>query len=134
MDSPLEIIDAFIDGQRVETAALKNALASIEGRDYFVDAWLLREAVQEGQVASQPSATPQTRGARQWLVAAAVIGGLTTGFGVGYLTGVPSGSPTAPTAPAVTAEVTPTPAFPVPAPTRVIQLEFSGSSKPTGGN
>jgi hypothetical protein len=38
-----EVIAAFLDGERVDPAALKHALASAEGRDYFVDILALRE-------------------------------------------------------------------------------------------
>jgi hypothetical protein len=49
VSSELEIIDAFIDGQRVDGAAIKRALADPEGRAYLVDAWLLREGDSGGR-------------------------------------------------------------------------------------
>ena len=43
-ENPLEVIDAFVDGERVDATRFKAALADAEGRDYLVDAWMLREA------------------------------------------------------------------------------------------
>ena len=57
-DVPLEVIDAFMDGERVDADALKAALADSSGRDYLVDAWLLREAVQAEPVSEHKSAPP----------------------------------------------------------------------------
>jgi hypothetical protein len=42
MDS-FEVIAMFLDGERVDPAALKDALASDEGRQYLVDVVALRE-------------------------------------------------------------------------------------------
>src|SRR5688572_14990275 len=124
MNPKLEIIDALIDGEPVDAGALRDALAESSGRDYLVDAWLLREAVQEDH-APAPALTclRQARPDRRWLVAAALAGGLVVGFGLGFVTGEPTMTPPAST-PAVTAIDAPTSAFPVPAPTRVIQIEF----------
>lgn len=138
--APLEIIDAFIDGERVDTDALKAALADSDGRDYLVDAWLLREAAQAdpargmnaaaAPAVSRPNRTP-------WLVAAAFAAALGGGYaiGVNINRGAPvSGNGTAPaetTSPIVSPSTGP---FPVPAPTRVIQLEFRSTSASSGGN
>ena len=75
MNPKLEIIDALIDGEPVDAGALRDALAESSGRDYLVDAWLLREAVQEDH-APAPALTclRQARPDRRWLVAAALAG------------------------------------------------------------
>jgi len=135
VNSELEIIDAFIDGQRVDGDALKRALADPEGRAYMVDAWLLREAIQEDETrasyAIAASASRFRKPAPRWLVAAAITGSLLGGYATGRLSGRPA--PLAVTPPATTVVAQPNPAFPVPAATRVIQLEFHASTT-TGGD
>jgi hypothetical protein len=135
VNSELEIIDAFIDGQRVDGDAIKRALADPEGRAYMIDAWLLREAMQENETGASHAVTPSaSRSAKQaprWLVAAAITGSLLGGYATGRFTGRPA--PVAVTPPATTVVAQPSPAFPVPAATRVIQLEFHASTT-TGGD
>lgn len=135
MSSELEIIDAFMDGQRVDADAIKRALADPEGRAYMVDAWLLREAVQEDEnrpssVATQ-SASRSPKSSQRWLVAAAITVSLLGGYATGRFTERQALSIVEP--PVTTAVVQPSPAFPVPAATRVIQLEFH-AAKTTGGD
>lgn len=77
MTDPYEVIAAFADGERVDPAALKQALSEPAGRDYLVDLLALREAV---QVTGPEYATvARVRRPRlRWLAAAAllvVIGG-----------------------------------------------------------
>ena len=129
VETSLQVIDAFIDGERVDANALKAALAEAAGRDYFVDVWLMRDAVQREGAAeaaapvSAPAVTPR-RDLRHWATAAAIAGALIGGYAIGYRS---SGGVTAPApvqTPAITASAPPATAFPVPAPTRVIQLEF----------
>ena len=143
-EASLEIIDAFIDGERVDTDALKDALATAAGRDYFVDVWQLREAVRadparETPVVTPPVAATKTRRTSPLWMAAAVATALIGGYAAGQTIGRgmaarevanPAISPVA---------VSPTPrgndgAFPVPAPTRVIQLEFHSTSATNGGD
>lgn len=137
MKSDLEIIDAFIDGERVDAGALKNALADPDGRAYLIDAWLLREAVRERE-GEAPStipvipATPSSRPGRRWLVAAAIAGSLVGGYALGNLTVTRPPSPVAST-PMVTAGTQPQQAYPVPAATRIIQLEFHNPPSTNGG-
>jgi len=135
VSSELEIIDAFIDGQRVDGDAIKRALADPEGRAYMIDAWLLREAIQEDETrASRAVTAPASRSAKpaqRWLVAAAITGSLLGGYATGRITGRPAPLVVAP--PATTVVAQPSPAFPVPAATRVIQLEFHVSTT-TGGD
>ena len=134
MNSEMEIIDAFIDGERVDSEAIKRALANPEGRAYLVDAWLLREAMQEDQARTLTAAPPRARSARpaqRWLIAAGIAAGLIGGYATGRTTGRSTQLPATP--PTTTAVVQPSPAFPVPAATRVIQLEFH-SPRTTGGD
>lgn len=132
VETSLQVIDAFIDGERVDPNALKVALAEPAGRDYFVDVWLMREAVHgEGAADATPwvmpvAVTPR-REPRRWMVAAAaaIAGALVGGYAIGYRTTGGVTSPPMPAqTPAITLSAPPPSAFPVPAPTRVIQLEF----------
>jgi len=130
-----EIIDAFVDGERVDTAALKAALAEPAGRDHLVNAWLLREGVQDMMALDAPAdAMPAAvRSARpwSWTMAAAAVLCVAAGFAVGRFVALPLAPSPAPS-PIVSA--VPTPAsggFPAPAPTRVIQMDMS--SRDAGG-
>lgn len=150
MDERFEIIDAFVDGERVDPAALKLALAESDGRDYLVDAWLIRETVQE-EIAAEavtPAAPVSAPAARRvpWLIAVAAAIVCLIG---GYLMGArlereasPAGAPatniaTAPASTPSVVEVTPRPevltSFPVPQPTRVIRLEMGANWKESSG-
>jgi len=132
MESRFEILDAFVDGERVDAAALKRALAEADGRDYLVDAWLLREGVQEDMTieAAMPPATNRPRAVRTWLFAAAVLVALAGGYAIGYrASGLwsPVTTPASPSNPATAASPPPavrTTSFPVPVPTKVIQVDF----------
>ena len=104
MGPVLDVIDAFVDGERVDPAALKRALAEPAGRDYFVDAWLLRGGVQDElgveEAGPAPAASnaadrrPAPRPARSWgLVLAASIACLAMGFGAGRWLAPSGGSP-----------------------------------------
>lgn len=135
-EQPLEVIDAFVDGERVDAAAMKAALADADGRDYFVDAWILRESVRIDRAADIPIALP-VRPARftPWLAAAVFAGAVGIGYAIGHLTsGVVPPAPGQAPGVAVTAAAPPAGAFPVPAATRVIQLEFRQSPTANGGD
>jgi len=139
MESRFEIIDAFMDGERVDAAALKRALAESEGRDYLVDAWLLREGIQE-DMALESAVAPQprrARGPRPWLLAAAMLLCVAGAYLIGYRTGgvlVPktaapvTGSAVAP----ANTSAPPAKSFPVPPATRTIQVDFAANG--SGGN
>ena len=141
-DVPLEVIDAFVDGERVDVDALKTALSDAAGRDYLVDVWLMREAVQsepskEAIVVAPPVTAQPRRMSPLWMAAAvatALIGGYAAGQTIGRNTVREVASPaTSPVA------VSPAPranegAFPMPMPTRVIQLEFHSTSAANGGD
>lgn len=139
MDSHLEVIDSFVDGERVDAASLKDALADAEGRDYFVDAWALRDAVQQDpDVMSgerRAGIVPARRATRWWMVAAALIAGIAGGYAAGYrslpVTPVPVANQ-----PTTTALARPDGrnVVPAPRPTRVIQVEFHPDTNGGGGN
>ena len=93
VETSLQVIDAFIDGERVDPNALKAALAESAGRDYFVDVWLMREAVHgEGAADATPPVAPAAvlprRQPRRWMMpaAAAIAGALIGGYAAGYRT------------------------------------------------
>jgi hypothetical protein len=140
VDSHLEVIDAFVDGERVDAESLKDALADSAGRDYFVDAWTLRDAVQHDPEITvpdrRPAATMRPRAAGKWMIAAGLVAGLAGGYLVGSQT-APSPSPASVSVTIPTNVARPAPtrdAFPAPAPTRVIQLEFRIDSSGNGGD
>ena len=56
MDQHLETIGAFFDGEHVDAAALKAALATEEGRAYLVELAAMREVVAMPAVAASPAA------------------------------------------------------------------------------
>jgi hypothetical protein len=136
MDASHEILDAFVDGEAVDPEALKRALSDPAGRDYLVDAWLLRGLVQD-EIASE-IAMPHTRasgGLRHWLIAASVAAVCLVG---GYLAGARYANvivprPSTPAAPPETVTAPASPSFPVPAATRVIRLDMDPNWKETGG-
>ena len=94
MTEQFHILDAFVDGESVDPSALRQALADEAGRDYLIDAWLLRDLVQE-ELADDEVATPARTAARtatpprrRWLAAAAVaVLCLTGGYFAGRMTG-----------------------------------------------
>jgi len=142
MESRFEIIDAFMDGERVDAAALKRALTEEAGRYYLVDAWLLREGVQEDMahdsVVLPAPAAVRARGVRPWLIAAAILLCLGGGYAVGYRAGnlwAPAGSPASLNKEVLTPQPAPAThktSFPAPVPTRVIQIDFNAT--PTAGS
>jgi hypothetical protein len=136
MDARCHVIDAFLDGDRIDADALKRALTEESCRDYLVDTLALREAI----VASGPTAREMPRWRPGWRrfgwPAAAVIllGSLAGGFAAGYRSaGALSAVPRAP-APIVAAPPVNSPSAPVaPKPTRVIRLEQGIDWKEIGG-
>ena len=139
MSANLEVIDAFVDGERVDPAVLKEALSEAAGRDYFVDLWALRDAMQQDRDVSADPRVPAFASwptSRRWLVAAALIVCVAGGYAAGTRSTF-----SAPDAPAPIAAAPPVGAatpvrgvFPAPQPTRVIQLEFHPDSARSGGN
>jgi hypothetical protein len=135
MNDRLEVIDAFVDGERVESAALKQALAEQPGRDYFVDAWLLREGVLD-ELAQEPVPQVRPRADRRWpmLAIAASLAGVMVGGVAGYQLGVPRSEPGATAAATVPTAASPGASFPAPPATREIAVEFNSVSGARGGN
>lgn len=132
-DAPVDIppneatIDALLDGEEVDTNALRAALGDPASRDYFVDALVLRRLTGEMAprmfaVAGRP-ASPSVKMTR-WLAAAAVIVATAAG---GYVVGrdsrvLESGEQAA--APSPRPHTTSdTHTVPAPAPTAVIRFE-----------
>jgi hypothetical protein len=92
MDQHLETIGAFIDGERVESEALRSALATEEGRAYLVELAAMREIVAMPAVvdaAARASAGRNFSSGNAWsakslLAAAALIAIVgTAGFAMG---------------------------------------------------
>lgn len=135
MDDRFELIDAFVDGERVDAAALKRVLAEDAGRDYFVDAWLLREGVLD-ELALEPVPQLRARPGRRWpmLALAASLVSLTVGGLAGYRMGAVRGG-TSPAAVATVPAAAPAgTSFPAPPATRAIAVEFSPGSGAPGGD
>jgi len=106
MDKHLEIIGAFVDGERIDAEALRGALATEEGRAYLVEIAAMRELVAMSpatEAALKPSRNPA-----MFLIAAAALA-IFMG-GAGFVMG--SRRPSTP-------GVSQSP----PAPTRILRLE-----------
>jgi len=118
----LLVVEAFIDGEAVDPARLRDALAQPEARDHLAELLVIREAV----AATTPRAwsmverraTPVRRGMRWLAVAAGVILSLTTGYVAGH-----EAAQAAPAAASTSVEIMMgAPSPPLPAATRVIPL------------
>jgi hypothetical protein len=115
-------IDALLDGEPVDTRALRSALGDSAAREYLVEALVLRQMTRE----LEPThfAIPGTpRGAlvrgMRWLAAGVI---LAVGTGAGYLYGQASRVRTPPPS-AVEVVIGNSPAPPAPEPTRSIRFE-----------
>jgi hypothetical protein len=115
----LEIVAAFVDGERIDAQALKSVLAQPEARDYLADLIALREVFgQSGPQAAVTSARP----GRRWLAAAAAA--VVLSLGGGYALGVrlgPESSPASASADSV-----------APQPTRIIEVAPAATHFPQG--
>jgi hypothetical protein len=116
------ILEALLDGERVDPAELKEALADPAARDHFVDLLTLREAV--GRLDAIVLNAARNRGVgsawrpkRLAAAAAIVLASLTTGYFVGQRVLAQSIDP-----PTVEAVVELNGAPPAPQPTRSIAL------------
>lgn len=123
---PFEVIAAFVDGERVDPARLKSALATPDGRDYLADMVALREVVAHDLV---PAAHAPARSTRRWIVAtaAAVVLSLAGGYSLGHRS-APGGG-----APALGGAVRSSASDAAPAPTRVIEVAPGSSYVTKGG-
>ena len=81
---PFVVLDALVDGERVDVAALKDALSTDEGRQYFVDLVALREIALDAAVALAPATTSPRPVWRRWVSVAAAIA---LSVGIGYAAG-----------------------------------------------
>jgi len=111
-------VEALLDGEPVERAALRDALADQDAREHFLDLLVLRG----GMAALGPSAWsapgPSARyGRRWWAAAAIVVFSLATGFVAGQRTVDATAFATVETL------VEPARRGSAPKPTRVIALE-----------
>jgi hypothetical protein len=127
-----EVIAAFADGERVDTVALRVALADPAGREYLIDVVAMREMVKE---TDEPrSTTPARDRAGSWRRSmAGLAAALALAIGVaGYAIGQQR-SQLVPVAvhPPLEAAVVIALEEP-PAPTQVIRLDGDGAS-PRGG-
>lgn len=129
MTTDFEIIAAFVDGERVDGEALKQALASDDGRQYLVDLIALREVAGDDAIVPAPVSTGRTRRTAGWLAVAAGIA-LTTmaGYQAGVSRAQVGAAGTVAPASAARPQVTP------PKPTVIIKLEPGTTwQDPTGG-
>ena len=135
MDDRFELIDAFVDGERVDAVALKRVLAEDAGRDYFVDAWLLREGVLD-ELALEPVPAMRAIPNRRWpmLAIAASLACLMVGGLAGYRVGTVRGGTSPATVASAPASPSSTTSFPAPPATRAIPVEFSAGSGSPGGD
>src|SRR5436309_981095 len=72
MDSPFDVITAFVDGERVDPAALESALATAEGRAYLTDIVALREVVRAPDTAT-PAIHGRSYSTWRWVAIAAMM-------------------------------------------------------------
>jgi hypothetical protein len=109
-----DTLDAFVDGETVDTSSLEAALASPDGRAYLIDALALRRLVESTQPQLEaPRAAPVR------VLTFAKAAALAIAFtGIGYAAGLRQDA--APAAPPATfaADQTQAP----PEPTRIIEL------------
>jgi hypothetical protein len=108
-----DTLDAFVDGETVDTPSLETALASPEGRAYLIDALALRRLVESTQPQLE---APRVQPARVLMFAKAAA--LAIAFaGIGYAAGLRQDTaPATPPSTFATDQVAP------PEPTRVIEL------------
>jgi hypothetical protein len=122
-DDVLLIVEAFIDGELVDPAALRDALAQPEAREHLAELLAIREAVSATTPRAwsviERKASPVRRGVRWLAVAAGVVLSLTTGYFAGH-----EAAQAAPAATSTTVEILMGGAAPPPLPdaTRVIPL------------
>lgn len=84
-NDPFAVVAEFLDGERVDALALRDALATAEARDYLVDLLRLRQSVGDmGPMVMSNGARSRWLSPAQWAVAAAVLLCVSVG---GYLLG-----------------------------------------------
>ena len=115
-DGALLVIEAFLDGEAVDRAALSDALADAAAREHLVDLLALRGGVASLGSSAWSAARPPSR--RRWLAAAAVV---VLSVGTGFIVGQRTIDASA--APAVETVVEQGGGVEAPKPTRVISLQ-----------
>jgi hypothetical protein len=94
MTEPSLIIEAFLDGDRVDADALKSALATDDGRDHLVQMLALREVLRPRE--SFPGRSTTTGVITAWrrlAVAAAIAVSVVGGYAVGHQTARAAAAP-----------------------------------------
>ena len=117
----LHVVEAFIDGERVDLERLEDALADSVSRRHLIELLLLRDAV-AGMGPVEWSAARRAQGKRRvvrWLAAAAaLVFCVTSGYVAGQRVMVAAATPSS-----VETVMTIDPAPAAPAPTKVISLQ-----------
>jgi hypothetical protein len=120
VDPAFAVVEAFLDGERVDAQTLKHALADADAREHFVDLLALREAV--GSMAPGAWSADGRAGARphvRWFAAAAAV---VLSLTAGYFAGQRAVASTEPPASSVQAVIQFERPPAAPAPTQVISL------------
>lgn len=118
-DRSFLLLEAFLDGETVESSALIEALADAGAREHFVDLLALRGGIAAlGPSAWSSASARPLRGPRWWAAAAAVILSVATGFIAGQRTVDATGN-----AAVVETVAAPSTSVVAPRPTRVITLQ-----------
>ena len=86
MTTNCEVISAFLDDEPVDGAALSDALATVEGRRFLVDAVALRRMTRSQDAVAMVPASKSTV-TRFLAVAAAIIVAAVTSFQLGFRQG-----------------------------------------------
>jgi hypothetical protein len=114
-DAALLVVEAFLDGEAVDRAALGDALADAAAREHLLDLLALRGGVASLGSSVRRAARPPSR---RWVAAAAVV---VLSVGTGFIVGQRTIDASA--APAVETVVEQGARVEAPKPTRVISLK-----------
>lgn len=128
MDTQLEALAAWIDGEPVSRHEVAHALETPEGRDYVLDLMALRHLVTVTTPTLTAGPVHRSRYRAAWAAAAAVLMCVAVGYGAGRLA-----TPARTAPPDAVVPVSSPAAIAAPAPTRVIQLEESATWRDSGG-
>lgn len=112
------LVDALLDGEPVDTRALRDALEDPGAREYLVDALVLRQLTHEMAPMTLAAATPRAprREPWRWIASAAVLALVAAGgFFAGHRHDI--------VAPIVESSAPPDVSPPAPVPTKIIRLE-----------
>ncbi|MEO8484561.1 MAG: hypothetical protein ABI634_20325 [Acidobacteriota bacterium] len=110
------IVDALLDGERVDRQALRDALEDRAAREYFVDALVLRQLTHEMAPMTFVAPGSTHAGPKRWLISAAALVLVATG---GYVAGHRRDA----SASTIDSSTAPAAVMTAPAPTKVIRLE-----------